>query len=443
MTTVDAADGLVILNEYESVKVTGLHPSSADIDAAESEALAKRITLRWLRGDTLEITANSHVGVVNLNCVAIHVRPKLAGRELSVLQMLDYASGLPALRNLDQLQRLGQGLHLRDLVCLLLARETDKLLRHGLRRDYLRREESLPAVRGRLLIDRQILRRYGQLDRLECRYDELSSDIPDNQLCGAALQVAARSTGDPTVRASARRLAADFADVCVPDRLNIRATEERLTYHRGNEHYRNAHRWALLLLRGAAFSDLYSATGPSSQAFMIDMNVLFEKFVTQLLRDATRGSGIAVRDQDSLDKAICHQDGHSYTTITPDIQLVHGHGPGAWRCSIDAKYKLYTDNKVKPGDLYQSFTYAQALSNQNSPRPPTAYILYASEQDVSPRTVILHRRNREPAARITLIAINVPHALETLASQNRQPMLDNLSSQILSSRLTTSKSAVG
>jgi 5-methylcytosine-specific restriction enzyme subunit McrC len=261
VTTIVATDGLVLLNEYESVKVTGLQPSPADIDAAASEALTKRITLRWLRGDTLEITANSHVGVVSLNCVTIHVRPKLAGRDLAVLQMLDYASGLSALHNLDQLQQLGEGLHLRDLVCLLLTRETDKLLRHGLRRDYLRREESLPAVRGRLLTDRQILRRYGQLHRLECRYDELSSDIPDNQLCGAALQLAARSAEDAAVRASARRLAADFADVCATDGLDVRAAEERLTYHRGNEHYRNAHRWALLLLRGAAFSDLYSATG--------------------------------------------------------------------------------------------------------------------------------------------------------------------------------------
>ncbi|MDB4872817.1 MAG: McrBC 5-methylcytosine restriction system component-like protein, partial [Gemmatimonadales bacterium] len=99
MTTIVATDGLVLLNEYESVKVTGLQPSPADIDAAESEALTKRITLRWLRGDTLEITANSHVGVVSLNCVTIHVRPKLAGRDLAVLQMLDYASGLSALNS--------------------------------------------------------------------------------------------------------------------------------------------------------------------------------------------------------------------------------------------------------------------------------------------------------------------------------------------------------
>jgi 5-methylcytosine-specific restriction enzyme subunit McrC len=298
MRAVVAGDSPVVLEEYESVRVTGLRPSPTDIDAAGSGELGKRLTLRWLRDGTLEVVAGSHVGVVNLDCVSINVRPKLAGRELAVLQMLDYASGLSALRHLEQFQHLGEGLDLRDLVCLLLTREADRLLRHGLRRDYLRREEALPAVRGRLLPDRQILRRYGQLDRLECRYDELSSDILDNRLCSAALQVAARTATDSTVRASARRLAGDFTDVCTTDAFDATKAEERLSYHRGNEHYRSAHRWALLLLRGTAFSDLYAVSGPSSQAFMLDMNLLFERFVTRLLQDAARGTGIKVRTQD-------------------------------------------------------------------------------------------------------------------------------------------------
>jgi 5-methylcytosine-specific restriction enzyme subunit McrC len=422
MRAVVAGDSPVVLEEYESVRVTGLRPSPTDIDAAGSGELGKRLTLRWLRDGTLEVVAGSHVGVVNLDCVSINVRPKLAGRELAVLQMLDYASGLSALRHLEQFQHLGEGLDLRDLVCLLLTREADRLLRHGLRRDYLRREEALPAVRGRLLPDRQILRRYGQLDRLECRYDELSSDILDNRLCSAALQVAARTATDSTVRASARRLAGDFTDVCTTDAFDATKAEERLSYYRGNEHYRSAHRWSLLLLRGTAFSDLYAVSGPSSQAFMLNMNLLFERFVTRLLQDAARGSDIKVRAQDPLSRAICDEDGRSHTTITPDVQLVRGHGAGAWRCSIDAKYKLYTNNKITPSDLYQSFAYAQALSHTADEKTPTAFILYASDRDIPPRSVILHRHDRTRAARITSIALNLPATLKALAHNDREAM---------------------
>jgi hypothetical protein len=39
----------ITMNEYESVKMTRLNPSPADIDAADHESLGKRITLRWLK----------------------------------------------------------------------------------------------------------------------------------------------------------------------------------------------------------------------------------------------------------------------------------------------------------------------------------------------------------------------------------------------------------
>ncbi|TDD85890.1 hypothetical protein E1293_10400 [Actinomadura darangshiensis] len=398
----------IVVDEYEKRRVQGVAPTAADLAVAESEEVSKRITLRWLRGDALEIEAGSHVGVVDLECASVHVRPKLVGSELGVLQMLDYAAGLGSLRDLPLVHRLGEGLDLRDLVCLLLTRECDRLLRHGLRRDYLRREESLPVVRGRLLVERQVTHRFGMLDRLECRYDERSGDILDNRLCGAALHLAARTARDTGVRAHARRLAADFAAVCALDGFDVRAAVERLTYHRANEHYREAHRWARMLLEGTSFRSLYASAGGTTHAFLIDMNTLFEDFVTRLLRDAFAGSGVAVRAQLSLPSAVRGYAG-SYTSIQPDVQLVQGHGTRARRCSVDAKYKLYADKKVATSDLYQSFVYAQAVGN--SDEPPAAFIVYPADRDVPSKTVSLHRHDGAVAALVTYVAVNVPLVL--------------------------------
>lgn len=398
----------VYLDEYETKRVFGVRPSAADTAVAESEDLSKRITLRWLRGDALEVAAGSHIGVVNLECASIHVRPKLVGSELGVLQMLDYAAGLDSLRNLPLVQRLSSGLDLRDLVCLLLTRECDRLLRHGLRRDYLRREEALPVVRGRLLADRQVMRRFGRLDRIECRYDERSTDIPDNRLCGAALRVAARTARDAGVRGRARRLAADFAAVCRLDRFDVHAAADRLTYDRANEHYRDAHRWALMLLGGTSFSGLYASDGATTHAFLIDMNGLFEDFVTRLLREAFAGTGIIVRAQASLTQAV-RGETSSYTPIRPDVQLVWQRGATTRRCSVDAKYKLYADKNVAPVDLYQSFVYAQAVGG--SKETPTAFIVYASDRDVTPKTVRLHHSDGEIAAQVTYVVVNAPDVL--------------------------------
>ncbi|MEU7455399.1 McrC family protein [Streptosporangium roseum] len=414
----------MVLDEYQKTWVGDLSPSATDRAAAYSEDLGQRLRLRWLASGELEVEATSYIGVVALDCVTIHIRPKLVGRELAVLRMLDYASGLPALRHMDRLRNLpNQGHDLRDLICLLLTVECEALVRHGLRRDYIRRQETLPAIRGRLLADQQVLRRFGRLDRLECRFDEFDSDILDNRLCAAALRVAAHSARDEALRARARRVATDFSEVCTTDGLDVRWVAQHLTYHRPNEHYRQAHRWALLLLQAPGFTDLLSTGGPSSRTFMLDMNSLFEAFATQLLREATHRTGIAVRAQESLSRSISRPDGRSYTSITPDIQLVHGHGPGAWRRSVDVKYKLYADRTIKPSDLYQSFAYGQVLSSEET---PTAYILFASDRDGEPDHVVLRRLDGVPVAKLISVGVNVPRVLETLGTPRLQPLLNRL-----------------
>lgn len=407
----------VIVPEHKGRRVPGLSPTAADLAAVESADLAKRITMRWLRNGDLEIVAGSHVGVVDLDCVSVHVQPKLAGSELGVLEMIDYAAGLRSLRELPLLRRLATGLSLRDLVCLLLTRECDRLLRHGLRRDYLRREDALPVVRGRLLVERQVTRRYGMLDRLECRYDERSADILDNRLCGAALHFAARAAKDTEVRATARRLAADFGGVCTFDGFDVRSAAEHLTYHRANEHYRDAHRWARMLLDGSSFTDRHTRNSRVTHAFMVDMNALFEDFVTRLLQDAFSGSDVSVRAQESMPRAIRGEGGGSYTEIRPDIQLVQGRGANARRCSIDAKYKLYAERNVATSDLFQGFVYAQAAGG--SAAAPTAFIVYASDRNVPSRTVTLHRGDDAVAARVTYVAVNVPEVLGSLAARDK------------------------
>jgi 5-methylcytosine-specific restriction enzyme subunit McrC len=411
----------IVVHEYESRTVDGLTPSATDRALTESPDLRGRLALTWLIDGRLRIDAGAYVGIVELDCATIQVRPKLAGTELDVLAMFDYASGLGALRHLQALRATpDEGRNLRDLVCLLLTEACEKLLRRGLRRDYVRKEEALPVMRGRLLPDRQILRRYGMLDRLECRFDEFDGDILDNRLCAAALRLTARTVRDPDVRARARRAVAHFDDVCGPEIPDPRLAAERVTYHRGNEHYRVAHQWALLLLQAGGFHDLYSRSGPSTRAFMFDMNALFEAFVTRLLRDAVRGTSIGVHAQDALSNVICHEDGRSYTQITPDIRLA-GRGPSAWSRSVDAKYKLYTDRQIGTSDLYQSFVYALGLSSGDDTREvPTACVVYGSRSDPPPRTVVMRRADGKLAARIVAVGLNVPATLKALGTSNER-----------------------
>jgi 5-methylcytosine-specific restriction endonuclease McrBC regulatory subunit McrC len=108
-----------------------------------------------------------------------------------------------------------------DLVCLLLVEATQAVLRQGLVRDYTVHEEPIGALRGRLRVEEQIRRHYGQVDVLECRFDEHEADVLENQVLLAGLAVARRVTAKPEVRARATRLAIALAEVCQPAALRL------------------------------------------------------------------------------------------------------------------------------------------------------------------------------------------------------------------------------
>ena len=62
---------------------------------------------------------------------------------------------------------------------------------------------------------------------------------------------------------------------------------DRVVFTRLNEHYRPALRLAALVLANLTLQDRIGETQASS--FMLDMNKLFERFVTERLRRALRG----------------------------------------------------------------------------------------------------------------------------------------------------------
>ncbi|MFF7167592.1 McrC family protein [Streptomyces sp. NPDC008086] len=423
---------MVTLREYETKVVQGVRLSPLDRALCGSERLAQRVRVRELSGDRLELTAGPHVGVVRLDACEIRILPKYLGTELDVLRMLEFAAGrdLPAL---DVPRTVGEGApQLRDLVALMVTEECEQLLARGVRRDYLTLEDDLPAVRGRLLPDRQLIRHHGRLDRLACRFDEHDTDILDNRLCGAAVDLAARTARSPAVRARARRAATRFAQVAPTDLGDLRDALCGLDYHRHNHHYRRAHRWAALLLSGGGIADLFAPGPLTARAFLIDMNVLFEAFATRLLREAAAGSGLTVREQ-SRHPGVLHDErtDRSYGEVRPDV-LISGSVDGERLCRpVDLKYKLYDDIKPAAADLYQAFLYAHALARQPSNGLPTCVLLHPGGASRPRDSVVVRRWDGTASTRVRSVSLHLPSVLGALEGAQRSATLSRVWASVL------------
>ncbi len=389
------------------------------MDAQLAAALtdAKRLLVEELRGG-VRVEPTSWVGVVRFEHFDVEVVPKYAGYNLGLLRMLDYTTGLDALKRAPAVRDLAMdGTSLLDLIGMLLCEEASRLLRDGLLDDYVTREESLTTLRGRLMVREQVIRRFGQLDRLECRFDELEGDIPENRLVGAGLLAVRRYCGHPLVRERAGRLHSIFVEVCQTTDDSL-VPADSIAYHHRNRHYAAGHGYARLLLRQLGVRDLYAPGDGRSFAFMIDMNRLFENFVTQLVTEALARRGVHVGVQ-RRDRSIVIDESteRAYSAVIPDMLLEPHGSPAQRRLPVDAKYKLYETRGLDPTDIYQLFFYAFAFDSPDDREdggPARCFILFPS-LDGSARIGLriqtaLGARN----GKVTALGVSVAEALAAI-----------------------------
>ena len=393
-----------------------------------------RLAIDELRAG-LRIAARSWVGVVRFADFDLVVEPKLAGDHAGLVEMLAFTTGLGALRRLAggrTIDVTAGGLDLFDLLALLFADACDRTLRGGLLADYATREGMLPALRGRLLADRQLTRHFGRVDRLACRYDERTSDIPENIILAAALEVCAGRVADDDVRLRIRRLATLLGDACDPTGADLRRIRETLVYTRQNAHYREAHELAWFILDGLGIPDLLRLGATHGLAFLLDMNALFERFIWRILERIAEPRGLRVRYQ-RKDRSILWNAGadRPYGSVIPDLLLDRPGHPGA--LAIDAKYKTYDAKRLSNDDLYQTFLYAFAYGHRADASPPRALLLYPAASPTPTETIVAIRDSAtHTLGTIYAFGLHIPSLLREVRDNTPGPQAQHLINRLAS-----------
>lgn len=290
-----------------------------------------------------DLRPESTVGTVVYPELRLLIRPKVGLP--NVFFLLAYGAGLTDWR--EESFPYAEDEFFQAIAWLLEA-EIRRATRHGLVRDYREREEPLPTVRGRIDLAAQIRRRQDRLVPLDCRYQEYTEDIELNRVLKAALQRLLRlPLLDRELTANLRhhhRLLAgvsdiDFAPGAVP----------ALTFTRLNEAWRPAARLAQLLLRADSVRDLTGTVDAVS--FTVDMNLLFERFIETVVREASRQAGweLDAQARRRLSESV---------QMRPDLVLRRG---GLDRAVGDAKYKRLAPADWPHADLYQLLAYCVSL----------------------------------------------------------------------------------
>ncbi len=344
--------------------------------------------------DAYHLKPNSTIGALDIGDLSVSIQPKLPiGR---VLYLASYAMGAVDFRE-ERFEFQTQPTLVEALVPAL-ARAARRAFARGLLHGYRTEEEALHTVRGRIRVADQLRRRFGIPLPVEVRYDDFTDDILANRLVKAA----ADRLGKLRVRSAKSRLdlgwvAATLDNVSLVD-FPPKAVPE-VKFDRLNEHCREVVNLARLILRHTAIeTDRGKAR---ANGFLMNMNVVFQEFVTRALREEMKLSESTFPSEKRLPRL--HLDEDREVQLKPDLSWWNGP-----TCTFvgDAKYKRVKHAHVPNADLYQLLAYTTALNL------PGGLLIYAEGEAKD----VVHRV-RHAGKQLEIATLDLSGTIENLESE--------------------------
>ena len=371
------------LREY--VECTPLGLSVAERDALARQDLRLTITPVAGAADKYTLTPGSTVGAVEVGGLSVRVAPKIGIRQL--LSLACYAIGQVRLqaREFDFPEHSA----LPDALARAFGAAARRAFARGLLHGYRTEEDALPTVRGRIRFDDQLRRRFAVPLPVEVRYDEFTADILLNRLVKAAAHHLGRlGLRSREARSGVAWVAESLGDVSLA--AFPRGAVPEVGFDRLNEHYRTVATLARLVLRHGAFEAHRGQVRASG--FLMDMNQVFQEFVTVALREA-----LGVSERAFGERSIDSLDDEGRVPLRPDLTWQDG---PRWTFVGDVKYKK-TEAGVPNADLYQLLAYTTALDLS------AGLLVYAQgERDPATHTV------RHAGKRLEVVALDLSGDLE-------------------------------
>jgi 5-methylcytosine-specific restriction enzyme subunit McrC len=247
------------------------------------------------------------------------------------------------------------GNELLDFLATRLAHLLAERAAVGLHRGYREHAERVPFLRGRLDVPAHL--RDGDLhkDRLPCHFEEVTADVPCNQVPKATAERLLRC---PLLGEEVRALlegALRAYGTIGPIPLNS-DTFASLGIDRLTEGYRRLLDLCRLLAEGLTEG---GADGPREcPVFLLDLERIFERYVTTGIEQAFAGSNRHAVEAQPLVVASRPVPGQPELQVRPDVLVRRGGRPVL---VVDAKWKVLAESALVTEDVYQVLSYCTIL----------------------------------------------------------------------------------
>jgi len=380
------------LHEHEQREV---NLSSIEVDTLRRFFPKQLEVWPTLEPGKYQIKAHSYAGVIVLpSGKTIYIDPKIPVQTLFALLARVYDPNKEIFD--DQPQPYSTISELFEFIVSFFASHTEDLIARGLLRGYQSRIEDSQAIRGRLLIAETLHHHPGLHDKHWCSYRHFTPDVPENRiLLWTTFVLRAWNYVDVALFGRLHRIQHILADVYMDP--YARLLVDRLEFHRLNDSYEPALTLARLILDHLSFTGS-QGTEPFL-AYLIDMDVLFQQYLSVVLQQETRKNEFWVKEEETHPLDLGRQ-----IIIRPDILLYKGEKP----CLIvDAKYKLSAAQE----DLYQMLAYCHAVGLNQA-------VLVHPDSETAPIGSVSMRGPGD--IRVDYLSLNLSGDLQQIDDQGKQ-----------------------
>ncbi|MCZ4295033.1 McrC family protein [Vibrio sinaloensis] len=255
-----------------------------------------------------------------------------------------------------------QRMPLLDVFIGQFLESVNRLVKRGLRSDYVKCEDNLFFLKGKLNSGKQLRHNFINRHKFYCEYDEFLQDRPANRLIHTALEVVSKLARSSRNEKLSRELLFVFQDI--PKSADPSADFSRLKIDRGMDYYREPLDWTKLILKGLSPQSMYGSSDAISLLF--PMEAVFESFVSITL-ERQRLSCFQLRTQSKQTHFVMHGESQWFQ-LKPDLIVQKSEQNIA---VLDTKWKLINQALgngsdkygLSQADFYQMFAYGHNYLN--------------------------------------------------------------------------------
>lgn len=319
---------------------------------------------------------------------------------------------------------------LLEIFILMFLEELERLIKKGLRNDYITQEQNRKFLKGKLLFNENLKLNFAHKEKFFTRSDEFSANISPNRFIKATLELLSKQRLSATISTKLTQMRFIFADISPSQHIAKDFSQCRKSRHLKG--YYPLLQWCEIFLKCKTFTSYQG----NSQAFalLFDMNKLFESFVVSEMKKWLCSMKLSYENEafmeqifgeNKKDSYLKTQEKSKYLVVEGDKKrfLLNPDIVGYKKQQIQAKQPLFiADTKwkilskeqqnygISQSDLYQIFAY---LAKYQCKR---GFLIYPKVEDCKDtlknleltfKPEILNKDNKEAnKAKLTLCFFN-------------------------------------